>query len=119
MGLTDITLTIPRRDREPFTRQVTAEQVSAHFALTPAITAHRRPDGETEFCLADSAPTLTHIPTGRQLLGHTTRVDIRRYAHALEALPDIDWSQVTDLDDDIRDRLRTVLSDCATTHPAR
>ncbi|WP_063045007.1 hypothetical protein [Nocardia pseudovaccinii] len=66
---------------------VTAEQISEHFALTPAVVL--RPDGTCG--LADSGQLLTHIPSGYPLT-YAGWTDLRRFAADLELLP-IDWSQ--------------------------
>ncbi|WP_043736181.1 hypothetical protein [Nocardia asiatica] len=109
MTLIPVTLTIPHPDRDPLTITLTGDQVSAHFALTPTLTARRSDTGEVEIVFADNGLTLIHVPTGRPVVSHEPFIDMRRYARALENLPGIDWSQVTDLaDKDVHARLRTV-----------
>lgn len=65
---------------------VTGEQVTTHFAITPALT--RRDDGTVG--LADHGRALTHIPTGRTVTYDGAFVGLRVFAHALEELP-IPW----------------------------
>jgi hypothetical protein len=82
-----ISLEIRWSDHSPIT--ITAEQVTAHFAIAPTLTA--RQDGTLTF--ADHGRSLTHIPTGL-LVTRSGWLDLRRYATELEALP-IDWATLT------------------------
>ncbi|WP_063046265.1 hypothetical protein [Nocardia pseudovaccinii] len=82
-----ISLEITWSDGSPIT--ITAEQVSAHFAISPTLTA--RQDGTLTF--ADHGRSLTHIPTGL-LITRSGWLDLRRYAAELEALP-INWATLT------------------------
>lgn len=78
-----ISVTIPLRDDATVT--ITGEQITTHFALTPAIA--RRDDGTVG--LADHGRVLTHIPSGRSVI-YDTFTDLRRFALELEELP-IQW----------------------------
>ncbi|MEV6258426.1 hypothetical protein AB0L97_34730 [Nocardia sp. NPDC051911] len=86
-----ISLEIRWSDGSPIT--ITAEQVTAHFAIAPTLTA--RQDGTLTF--ADHGRSLTHIPTGL-LVTRSGWLDLRRYATELEKLP-IDWATLTHASD--------------------
>ncbi len=85
MALITITADLPG----DATTEVTADQVSAHFAIAPQLMVFD--DGEVRY--AERHPfLLIHIPGGRPVTDTGSLIDLRRLAELLEALP-IDWSQ--------------------------
>ncbi|AYF78311.1 hypothetical protein D7D52_35835 [Nocardia yunnanensis] len=85
MALTTITADLPGGARA----EITADQVSAHFAIAPQLMVFD--DGEVRY--AERHPfLLIHIPGGRPVTDTGEGIDLRRLAELLEALP-IDWDQ--------------------------
>ncbi|MEU4841739.1 hypothetical protein [Nocardia testacea] len=114
-----LSVTIPMCDPagDTVTRvAVTGEQITTHFALTPALT--RRDDGTVG--LADHGRVLTHIPSGRSVTHDDTFIDMRRFAHALEELP-IPWDTLDGFTKEhaelVRNLHRTMWADPTTELP--
>lgn len=82
-----ITLTIPTCEHGQVT--ITGDQVTEHFAITPALTVHE--DGTLG--LSAHGKVLVHIPTALAIT-HDGLISMRRYATVLEELP-IDWATLT------------------------
>ncbi|WP_040793185.1 hypothetical protein [Nocardia paucivorans] len=94
-----VSLTVTMSDRSTVT--VTGDQVSPHFAVTPAVA--RRSDGTVG--LATDGRVLTHIPTGIAVTSDPY-IPMDRFAAALEALP-IDWAHLAlPITRDLRDRIK-------------
>lgn len=86
MTLIPVTITLRRANSTcPRAATITGEQVTEHFAITPAVKIR---DDDT-VGLANHGYVLTHIRTG-VLLARDSFIDLRAYAVALEDLP-IDW----------------------------
>lgn len=83
MALITITADLPGNARV----QVTADQVSAHFAIAPQLLVI---DGGEVRYGEHCSFLLIHIPGGRPITETGDGVDLRQFAVLLEALP-IDW----------------------------
>lgn len=79
-----ISLTVPLLNGSRAT--VVGEQVTEHFALTPALAARE----DDTVGLADHGRALTHIPSGLAVTNDDTFVDLREFARELEKLP-VKW----------------------------
>ncbi|OBA51491.1 hypothetical protein A5789_27785 [Nocardia sp. 852002-51101_SCH5132738] len=84
MALITITADLPG----DATTRVSADQVSAHFALAP----HLLVLDSGEVVYGENQPfLLIHIPSGRPVVASGPGIDLRRLAVLLEDLP-IDWN---------------------------